>query len=696
MVQLEKSINMANTEDTSNNPNVKEDKALDSPLSIYTEEDKDYLTYLQQRLESAKNQRNGMFNEFNDMTYVEYFDSNEKIANTFIEEPDDDDDVSVSAGTVESKMDAILSNINSLNLKNDLFVFDKDNNEIQDLKIALEDIIDYTENTEPGADNAGDQEKRKNRQLELLKQGTVFVSEEWKTTWKTKKTFDMDSYNGEFKMAEDAWSESLKKRYEGPSRELLYGPSVYLGDITEYYMEDQPFWFTVKHVSYEKAKSIYGKFENFTYVRKGNFDGSSDSDNTIYKNNWQLTDVKDSQVEILIYQDQSNDEFQVLINGVPMFPIGFPLSAITPQGEYNVAKQVLRVNNAHFAYGQSFVSSGSVKQISKIIDEMLRLFVLKDRKSFAAPRGNLSGRNLDGKVLLPGRFTMGISPNDIPKLDEEGGVITQGEVAVLQRLEGMINTSTVSPTFSGQSPQGTQTATEAVELQRQSRMTLGLIILACSLLEKKLGYLRLYNIIDNWFESIGKMWFEGEDGEMEETNRFRGVNRQDADIEGEGVGERQISITDELPSSDAVRALEREESEKKGRPVRRHFIKKDAIKRSKFDFYIENNPEERESSPFHKMMFREQLNDVLAMAQLGSKPNVSGLEEQIAQVWGAPRQKLFETGDSQMQEMQQLAEGDSLKTPEQVGQAMGQGKGGSGLNAPGVVAASSSGGLLGG
>lgn len=690
---------MAKTEDISQNPKVEDEKSWASAEDIYDKEDKEYLSYLQQRLQSAHDQRTQTYAEFGYMAYTQYFDSNEEIANTYVQPPKDDDDVAISAGTVESKLDSILSNINSLNLKNELFVFDKNNNEIIDLKVAIEDIIDKTEKNEPYSDNAGDQEKRKNRQLELLKQGTVFIQDEWKKTWRTKKDIDMSQYNGEFKVAKDLWTEKVEKEYEGPCRTLLYGPSVFLGDITQFYMDEQPYWFTVKHMPYEKAKGLWGKFDNFTYVRPGKFESSEDKDNTIYNNNWQLTEVKEHQVEVIVYQDKPNDEFNVLINGVPMFPIGFPLSAITPNGEYNVAKQVLRVNNPHFAYGQSFVSSGSVKEISKIIDEILRLFVLKERKSFAPPRANLSGRHVSGKVLLPGRLSLGISPGDIPKLDEDSDGVTQGEVAVLQRLEGLINSSTVSPIFSGESPQGTQTATESVELQRQARMTLGLIVLACSLLEKKLGYLRLYLVMDKWFDPDGKTWYEDKDGKMKTRNTYRSVNRQDANIDGEGVGERQINITENLPDPKAVRKLEQEESQRKGHPVRMYFLDPNAIKKSKLDFYIENNPEEKESSPFHKLMFREQLNDILAMAQLGSKPNVSGLEEHVARVWGAPRQQLFDTGSgSDLEDLKNklanAGEEGSLNTPEQVGQAMGQG--GSGLDSPGKVPAGASGGLLGG
>ncbi len=712
-------------EDVSESPTLEEEKAYASATDIYDEEDRDYLSYLQKRLERAKQQRNQPHEEFDGKTYREFFDTNEEIANTYIPESANEDDVEISAGTVESKLDDILSNINNLNLENEIFVYDKYDNELQDFKIALEDIVDRTEKQEPNTDNGGDEEQRMNRQRELMKQGTVFVQEEWKRVWKTKKKIEGDplDYDGGFKDPAISWQKEQIKQWEGPSRNLLYGPNVYLGDITQFYMDDQPYWFSVKHMPYEKAKEVYGEFENWQYVRKGDF-SESDFDHTIYGNNYQLTSVKEGQVEVIVYQDQPNDEFQVMVNGVLMFPIGYPLSAVTPKGEYNVAKQVYRVNNPHFAYGQSFVSSGSVKEVSKIIDEILRLMVLKQRKSFAPPRANLSGRVIPDKVLNPGRISMGIDPSDIPKIDEEGQGVDTGEVRVLQEMNNLINQSTISPIFSGQSPEGTQTATESAELQRQAKMTLGLTIFSMTMLENKLGYLRVDNIMENWFDKQDKRHIQKKDGEWKTVGSYRSVNRQDATIEGEGKGERQIRLREDLPASDTVREMERQESEEKDKPVRIMFLNPKKVKEKEFQFYIETNQSERESSPLHKMMFRQQLNDIIALAQLGSKPNVAGMEERLANVWGVPRDKLFET-QNQM-DLQELRErlqqqgaggeqddsgsqrrtggggqqsgsgGGGLRNADQIGQSQGQTSSEKTMRSPGMTMAGAGGNLMGG
>ena len=69
-------------------------------------------------------------------------------------------------------------------------------------------------------------------------------------------------------------------------------------------------------------------------------------------------------------------------------------------------------------------------------------------------------------------------------------------------LKENIDQLTVNPTFTGQQPSGSPTATQIIEVQRQARLVMGLTIFVMSLLEKKLGELRLQNILENWFDPV--------------------------------------------------------------------------------------------------------------------------------------------------------------------------------------------------
>lgn len=604
---------------------------------IYTPEDKEYLSFIQNRLESAKRQKNYPYPEYGGKkNYYTIYNDNEKIANTMLEEKKNDDDVIVSSGTVEAKLDALLSNINNLDLSADIFAFDKENNKIQELGLALEDIISMTEELDG---EGGDEEKKMLRQRELLKQGTVFVQEEWLKLWEVKKKLT-EGYDGQFKNFKK-WEESYECVFEGPSRTLLYGPNVYLGNITEFFMDKQPYIFVVIHQDYKTAETKYGKFENWKHVVKGAVPSDTVQDQrTIFDNKWRLTEITQDQVEIILYQDKPRDEFQIIINGVMMLPIGFPLSAVCPGGNYNITKQVFRVINHKFAYGKSFVSSGAVKELSALVDEMLKLFVLKTRKSITPAYVNTSGKVISKKVLSPGRISMGIAPDALQAIGNEGQGVTSSEYQILKELQDGIDKVTVSNQFAGQQGHAGTTATEVVELQRQAKLVLGLTIASCGLLEKKLAYLRLWNILANWFNPIDTKVIQIGDV-RKEVNQYRNTHTS-TNIQGSGMGERYVIPTDQgIPSAEEIRKLELQMEKEKGFPVRRTYIDPEALKVAKLRWYVVINPREKETSAFYKLLFREELSDMLTLTQFGSVPNKDGLEEKFSNVYQENKSKLF-------------------------------------------------------
>lgn len=608
---------------------------------IYSDTDKDYLSYLQNRLEHGKRQRWMTYPEFNNKSYIQVYDEDEKISNTNLPARKNDDDVIVSAGTVEAKLDALLSNIANLNIEADLFAYDRDNNSLDDLAQAIQDTIAQTEEHD-GNDEGGDEEKKILRQRELLKHGTVFVQEEWLRLFETKKVLN-ENYAGQFKDF-DKWSTALELTFEGPSRTLLHGPNVYLGNITEFFMSKQPYVFALLYQQYDVAKSKYGKFDNWQYVKPGAIAQQSPvMQASIFDNKWRLTDVKQNMCEVILYQDPTRDEFQIIINGVLMLPIGFPLSAVSPGGKYNITKQVLRPYNSNFAYGKSFVSFGAVKELAAVLDEMIKLSVLKTRKSFTPPYINTSGRVISSKVLSPGRISMGIPPDALKPIGMEGQGVTANEFNILKEISERIDKSTISNQFAGQLGKSGITATEVLQVQQQAKLALGLIIIACALLEKKLAYLRLYNILANWYEPTDSKFVQI-DGARTEVQTYRTTVKR-ASIAGQGNGIRQtIPISGPVPSPEMVRKLELIESKRQGYPISKTFISVEGLEGADIRWHFVVNPREKESSAFFKLLFREELTDILTLMQLGSHPNIDGIEEKFSRVYGENRSKIFASG----------------------------------------------------
>ena len=617
----------------------KPDEAVDEALELSVAQAQ-YQTFFETRLQAAQMMRDRSWPEFTDKTYLKFYEQNEKIANTHLEPTKNESDVKIASGTIEAKLNTLLSHIDNLNLAPEILAFDKFDKPLHDLGLAFTDILERVAEHDGGTDG-GDAEKRLVRQKDLLKQGTVFVQDKWCTKKQAKKTLSR-KYDGSFNFS--AWDTAWKTVYEGCERTLLYGPNVYLGDITQFAMESQPYVFTIETMSYDSAKGLYGKFDNWKHVTSGmngvsiaSLAANTIGGRTIYDGKFRLTTLQENQVEVIKYQDPTRDEFQIQINGVMLLPIGFPLSAVTPGGRFNVVKQILYPINPQFAYGKSFVSSGDVYELSKVLDEMLRLFVLKTRKSITPPYINTSGKIISRRVLDPGSISSGISPGALQPIGTESQGVTAGEFQVYKEILTRVEQSTVGPSFQGQFGGSNTTATEVLEVQRQARLALGIIVSACTLLEVKLAYLRLPILTANYFEPIGE--FMGDDNVAQKTYR---VSSREVTIADSGKGTRLVvPIDGKLPNQDIIRAMEIRDEKETGYPSQRIYLSARQIKNAELVLKAVVNPKERDGSAFEKLLFREMVADAVGLYNLGAKPNVSGLQDQLGNVYGIDRNMLF-------------------------------------------------------
>lgn len=634
---------------------LKKDLSVD-PVE-YSDTESEYIGKILARIMSAKIARDSVKIEFNNMTYVQWFKNNEAVANTTIIRTEENKDLAIYSGTIEQKLLTVLSEVNRLNLTGEVRVFDKENNELQELGVAITDIVHKTEEIEEEVSTAN-QEKKLIRQLELIKQGTVFIQDNWVKKWQTQKTLSKN-FKGKIKDVE--WTQKLEKVFDGPVREVLYGPGVYLGDIRTFGVKGQPFIFTTKVSSYEETKSRFGakdKDGNYIWERWKNvpFQRVSMVDQDTLQamplgEGWSLTDLEQNTVEEIHYQDQINDEYQIFLNGIAMLPVGFPLSAITPGGMFNIEMQVLQVINPFFAYGRSFIAK--TEQLSKLLDEMIRLLLIKTRKSIHPPYANISGKVISEKSLMPGAISMGIDPGALVAIGQEGQGATASEYQMLRELREDIDRVTVGPQFQGQAGKSGTTAFEVDTLQKQAEKSLTLIIFAMGLLEKKVTWLRANYIFANYFEPIGT---EVDDMRNELKNVYRTLSLK-TQIPDRGAGVRKIipvENTNNMTGEDIFKEEEysgtpepvdgqrRYTREELGMdPLQHMYISTDILKNCKYIFFTEVESKPRDTSVNAKLMFREDLRDIQALQMMGSQPNVQELEKTYSQLWNKRKEKLF-------------------------------------------------------
>jgi hypothetical protein len=624
------------------NKETKKEEELESPLlekkqeevpkPEYSDKEIEYLDGLRGRMETAKSARDQNHDEFDGMDYIAYYETNERLANTFIQPKRNKEDSNFQSGVIRQKLMALLSPIVNLDLRGDISAFNQDGFEVQALGDGIEDIILKTNELDT------DDEKKMLRQYELLKHGTVFVEEEW--CEKTKKEKKVKKFTGSLKGFENITSQ-IKKAYARPVRNIIPGPNVYLGDMTKYNIQDQPFIFTVDVKPYEEAKRIFGKWERWESVPKK-------VEKSEMSESWSLLDIEGEQVEIIRYQDKWNNEFALLLNGVLMTPVGLPF----PWGyeDYNIAQQNLEPIHAKFAYGKSLVAR--TKNKVALLDEMMKLAILKTQKSFMPPYLNISGRVVSNRIFMPGKITHGISPNTlVPINDKESQGVTSAEMAMIDEIQSSIDAETVSPTFQGQQMQGQTTATEIIEMQNQAKKMLGLIINSVAMLEWKLEWLRLQNVLAHWFQEEDQVVDKAREVLK---SKYRKVTT-DMMIEGEGMGKRIIIPTENIPSSKAIMETEDRLTEEQGVPVRLIFLNPEEVTNSKLVWQIVIKPKERKTSEVSKLLFRAFLQDILPLG-----PNMDYIKEKAASVWEENPSKLFAQNPEQMQ--QQAMQGGQSST----------------------------------
>jgi len=634
-------------EDKKLSPILEEQERDETPKPQYSDREEIYLGGLRGRLEAARDARNIEHTEFDGLSYVQNHERNERWANSTIPPKKNKTDTNFITGTVRQKLMALLAALNNLDLSGDISAFTPEEMELQALGDAMEDIILKTEDLD------GDEEKKLMRQYELLKQGSVFVEEIWDEKMARKKKLKV-KFDGKISSAE--WTDRLQKVFSRPSRNIISGLNVYLGDITQYNMESQPFIFTVDIKPYEEAKKIYGDWERWEFVQKDLVRTEPEESSTEYSNAWSINEVQKDHVEIIKYQDKWNNEFAILINGVLMTPVGLPL----PWGytDYNIAQQNLEPIHPRFAYGNSFVRK--IRNNVALLDEMTRLAVLKTQKSFQPPRYNISGRVISGRMFMPGKLLYGIPPNSLPPVEGENVGVTGSELEMINEIKQTIDSQTVSPVFTGQATERRETATAIVEMQRQAKMVLGLVVFAAERLEHKLTFLRLFNILANWFKPTDESVDQAR-GEL--RSRFR-VTNVERPIAGKSLGRRITVPTQSLPEAGTIKRAEQEIERREGRPIKLIFLNPDEVTSAKITWQIVIRPRERITSETQKLMFRAFMQDLLIFPQLGVAPNGQELANEYAMIWGKDPSKIFKQGETPpVEEETPGAEGGDVVSP---------------------------------
>ena len=461
-----------------------EKKDLQEQL-VYNPKEISYLNYLVTRIQHSRDLRNAPHWQFDNMTYPDWYKSNAKAAVGFKAPRANPTDTEVTTALTSQKVKTLVNILMGFNYSIDITSVNKDSRIQVEMGNCMEELVKQTKRNE--SDNL---KKKSLRFKEMIEQGDVFVEEYFKESQKMSKT-PKGKFTGSMKFE---WTEKLEDVLGQAETKIIPGLNFYPGDVTSPDMEEQPFVFTASTMSYAQAEKMYGKWDRFKFVPK---DLVTFSDTLYYGSIISLEKETKERVEMVKYFDKWANEFMIMLNGVMMMPIKFPLTMVSPSGDYPVANGSLYPRKDFF-YSKSLAAD--TKTLQEIVDAAFMGMVWKQQYSSRPSVVNNSGRKLPSSVYQGGIIMENIQNPELIVPLFPSIQITEADFNYFQLVNQLVEKNSFSSIIEGLGGTG-DTATQSIQQQRNSMKKLGNVIDAAVAVETKLYWLRIYNIIKNYTDN---------------------------------------------------------------------------------------------------------------------------------------------------------------------------------------------------
>ena len=561
--------------------------------------EKEQNSTLLDRVTRAKNLRRQSVRHFDNLSFDQDYLANEDAINAYLRPKKNDDEVRVVTGTTEKKVEVIVNELLSYNFQHEVFAFDKEDLEIQELGDDMGDMVTRTNEIEQ------DEDLRTDALFELIGQRALFI-EEYLEEKETNGTI----------------IKRCKKR-------LLSGLQVFLGDINlpHYRFNEQPYIVKYDKMNYWTAKSLYGHKENFKYVMPGMY---MDEDWFGGDFNWRLANLTDMEVEICKYESAFDNELQWWINGVPMEDFGTKLP--WEHEGYNTVMSVAKRISSNLAYGRCVVAS--LKYLQGFKDETIRNLIRKFRQAVNPPKTVVgTGKIYSKDIFQSGKITYGVPKDAFSDLVTHQG-ITNGDTAMLEIIEKIADEFASS----GSQQQGIEgtaniTATQIIEQKKAAVKMLGLIVYGWTRTVKQLTMLRIYNLIENFTEPEGK---SVDPVSKNISDVYAKFTLKNAILSNEKEGNKVIHFNDrQLSEEEEDKLLEYEqEQDEAGKPTQIKFVNAKLLRQVPINWYVIVTPKPREDSALHQLLFADKFAQGAELsAVIGEPLNAAKWKQEYESTW---------------------------------------------------------------
>lgn len=551
------------------------------------------------KIENAKTQRRQPFRRFDNLDFETDYQANEDAITAFLRPKKNDDEVRVNTGTTEKKGEVIINEISSYNFQPEIFAFDRENLEIQELGDDTADLVRKTNEME------NDEDKLLDGLFEFIGQRAVFFEE-----------------YVEEKILNNRLIKQCKKR-------MLSALQVFLGDLTlpSYRFQEQPYIVKYDKLNYWTAKMYFGHLPNWKYVYPGE---QMQEDWYGGDFNYRLGRLDDMEIETMKYESAVDREYQLWINGVPMYKFGTKLP--WEHEGYNTVMGIVKRLAANLAYGRPVVAS--LKYLQGLKDEIVRNLIRKFRQAVDPPKAVAgTGKIYSKDIFEAGKLTYGIAPNTMSNLVDHQG-ITQSDVEMLEIINRIADEFASSSAIQqGIQEQRRETATAIIEQRKHAVKMLGLIVINWTRVIRDLTFLRTYNLFENFSKPTGK---DIDPLTQEIKDVYERFTIKNTSLSNERLGTKVINFTDRSlteQEEDSLYEFEKQQAEQ-GNNLEIKFVNVKLLQQVKAQWHVVVVPKPKEDSALHQMMFAEKFQQGAQVSQaIGEALNPGKWKQEYEQTW---------------------------------------------------------------
>lgn len=552
-------------------------------------------------LNKAYQQRQIAYPEFDDMTYDAWYVANKKAATGYMRPKKNREDLRIVTGTTREKCNTVVTALLRYNFDFEISAFDEQDWPNRDLGVGIEAKVRKSRKLE---DPVFD-EKLALWYSEFVAQGNLFLYEMSVEEEVIRKTVE----NKDFADVMDAKWKETKKVEKRCDTEMIPGINVYLGNIREKFMNKQPFIGFRRELHKSDAEAKYGNFRRWKQAEEATNKVLIDQGGQEF-NTWQMMPCQKDFKEEIRYFNIYTNTYQVMLDGIPMLPDGFPLEFELGVRKYPVIKVDAEPISAFFAYCRGIATKNKFNQA--MIDEMFRIIALKFRKSTNPPMANLTGKILNKTIFEPGTVHQGVDPEKLKPIGNNSPM-TGPEFDTFQLVKQAIDESSVSPILEGNRTPGEQTAQEISVLKAQGMLKLGMIMVGVIQMHEQLAWLRSYNILRNQTAPIDSE-LEEIKGKIKRINKYKSESVE-MNLENGQPGTQVVNMVEgeNMPEASQIMAEEDLLTRKKGVTVRVIYLNADELASLKYKLFVKVTPTEKDHSELKSVLFEESLAKAKAM-----------------------------------------------------------------------------------